>query len=88
MDFSPQAYPPIAWRLPPERIAQFAEYGWPCETRRCREPAVIATHRWYQSKSAGRVLLAEHFYCEAHGQAFAQRYHIVVQPAPPEGDDG
>ena len=61
-------------------IAQFAEYGWHCEARGCREPAVIATHRYFWSKWANRVVVAEHFTCGTHGEAFARRHHIAVEP--------
>jgi hypothetical protein len=42
------------------------------------------TWRYFWSAADGRVLVAEHFRCEEHGQEFARRHHIEIEPAPPE----
>jgi hypothetical protein len=76
---------PVAWRITPAEIARFTAEGEHCETRRCPKPVAIVTWRWFRSRWAGRVLIAEHFTCEEHGQAFAQRHHITVEPAA-DGD--
>jgi len=83
---APQVRRPVAWRIRPDEIARFTAEGHHCETRSCREPVAIVTWRWFRSHWVGRVLIAEHFTCEEHGQAFAQRHHIAVEPAPTEGD--
>jgi hypothetical protein len=79
---------PIAWRIHPGDAARFAAEGSHCQgrrgTRRCRDPISVVTWRWWRSAAAGRVLVAEHFVCDQHAQQFADRYHIEIEPSPPE----
>jgi hypothetical protein len=79
---------PIAWRIPPEDAARFAAEGKHCQgrrgTRRCKDPIAIVTWRWYRSAEAARVIVAERFVCDQHGREFAGRYHIEIEPSPPE----
>jgi hypothetical protein len=75
----PPAPVPAAWRIVEADVAARAAAGKVCETRRCRNPQVIVTWRYFRSQ--GLVLLAEHEVCEQHGQEFAQRHHIPVDPA-------
>ena len=70
--------PTEAWRLHPADAAISAGRGWHCETRGCREPAVIVTQRDYTYH--GRVRYIEYFVCDEHGAAFARRHHIEVDP--------
>ncbi len=63
----------------PADVAEFAERGWHCETRRCRMPAAIVTQRSYRHHGRDRDI--EHFACETHGTAFAQRHRIEIDPA-------
>jgi hypothetical protein len=76
---------PQAWRIRQTEVARFAADGQRCETRKCREPGVIVTRRWWRAADVGRVLLAEHLVCERHGVEFAARHHTGVDPA---GDVG
>ena len=73
---------PVAWRIHPDDVAWFAAEGEHCETRRCRNPVTVVTWRYYRSAEAGRVLIAERFVCEEHGQEFAARHRIEIGPAP------
>jgi hypothetical protein len=79
---------PIAWTIHPGDVGRFAAKGKHCETRRCRNPVAIATWRWWRSSEVGRVLLAEHLVCVEHGQEFATRHHIQVEPSPAEPSIG
>jgi hypothetical protein len=72
---------PQAWRIRQTEVGRLAADSRHCETRKCREPVVIVTRRWWRAADVGRVLLAEHLVCERHGAEFAARYHIGVDPA-------
>jgi hypothetical protein len=74
--------PPVAHYLFPGDADVFAARGEHCDHIGCREPRSIRTLRWYRWE--GRVRAAEHFYCTGHGQAFARRYRVEVEPAPDE----
>jgi hypothetical protein len=76
---------PRAWRIHPDDIVRFAAEGQHCQTRRCHDPVAIVTWRFWRSTEARRVLLAEHLVCERHGQEFAGRHHIEIEPHP--GDE-
>ena len=69
---------PRAWRIHPGDVAKFAGRGEHCHIRRCPEQAVSVTWRGWRSAEFGRVLLAEHFVCETHGQDFARRHKIAI----------
>lgn len=71
---------PQAWRIRPAEVARLTADGTHCETRKCREAAVMVTRRWWRAADVGRVLLAEHLVCERHGTAFAARHHTGVDP--------
>jgi hypothetical protein len=73
---------PVAWAIHPADATRFAAGGQHCQTRQCREPIAIVTWRWWRSTEAGRVLVAEHFRCGQHGQEFATRHHITIEPPP------
>jgi hypothetical protein len=73
---------PVAWQIHPSDVTRFTQEGQHCETRRCRQPAEICTWRWWNSTEAGRILLTEHMVCQQHGQDFADRHHITIDPAP------
>jgi hypothetical protein len=75
---------PIAWQIHPAAAAWFAAERKRCETRRCRNPVSVVTWRYWRSAEAGRVLAAEHFVCDEHGQEFAARHHIQIEPPPAE----
>jgi hypothetical protein len=75
---------PIAWTIHPADAAECAAKGEHCQARRCRNPVAVVTWRWWRSTEAGRVLLAEHFTCTQHGQQFADRHHIEIEPTPAE----
>jgi hypothetical protein len=79
---------PIASRMHPGDAARFAAEGEHCEHRRCRNPAVVVTRRWFRSAAARRVLLAEHMVCVDHGREFADRHHVEIQPPPDEPSRG
>ena len=71
---------PIAWTLHPADAAELAAKGEHCQARRCRNPVAVVTWRRWRSTEVARVLLAEHFVCTEHGQQFAERHHIQVEP--------
>ena len=73
---------PIAWRIHPDDAARLAAEGQHCGTRRCHTPAVVVTWHYWRSTEAGRVLVAEHLACDEHGQEFATRHHIQIDPPP------
>lgn len=75
---------PIVWRIPGVDVERFAAAGQHCQTRWCREPITVVTWRWWRSTEVGKVLVAEHFRCDQHGQEFAARHHIEVEPTPDE----
>jgi hypothetical protein len=75
---------PVVWRLHPDDAAEFAAKGKHCEHRGCRDPQAVNTWRYWRSTEVGRVLLAEHQVCDQHGQEFATRHHIEIQPPPDE----
>jgi hypothetical protein len=79
---------PLAWRIHPGDAARFAAEGSHCQgrrgTRRCRDPIAVVAWRWWRSSAAGRVLVSERFLCDEHAQQFADRYHIEIEPSPPE----
>jgi hypothetical protein len=85
---TPPLPPPLAWHLHPDDVAQFAAEGKYCEHRGCQNPQSINTWRYFWSKSAGRVLLAEHQVCDQHGLEFAARHHLEIQPPPDEPEPG
>jgi hypothetical protein len=72
---------PIAWTLHPADAAELAAKGEHCQVRRCRRAAVVVTWRWWRSAEVARILLAEHVVCTEHGQGFADRHHIQIEPA-------
>jgi hypothetical protein len=74
--------PPLAHYLFPGDVEVFAERGEHCDERGCREAVTIHTLRRYRQE--GQVFVAEHFYCDEHGQAFAERYGTEVEDAPDE----
>jgi hypothetical protein len=71
---------PIAWTLHPADAAEIADKGEHCQVRRCRNAVAVVTWRWWRSAEVARILLAEHFTCLEHGQQFAQRHHIQIEP--------
>jgi hypothetical protein len=71
---------PIAWTLHPADAAEIAGKGEHCQVRRCRNAVSVVTWRWWRSTEVARILLAEHFICTEHGQKFADRHHIQVEP--------
>jgi len=73
---------PIAWTLHPADAAEIAATGEHCQVRRCRAAVAVVTWRWWRSADAARILLAEHFVCAEHGQEFARRRHIQIEPPP------
>jgi hypothetical protein len=73
---------PLAWRVHSADAAQFAAEGQHCQVRRCRNPVAVVTWRYFRSTAAGRVLVAEHFVCVEHGQEFADRHHVEIEPSP------
>jgi hypothetical protein len=73
---------PVAWTMPAADAAECAARGEHCQVRRCRNAIAVVTWRWWRSAEVGRVLLAEHFVCRYHGQEFAERHHIEVEPPP------
>jgi hypothetical protein len=75
---------PLAWQIHPADVARFAAEGKHCETRRCRNRVAVVTWRWWRSSEARRALLTEHFVCDQHGQEFATRHHIEIEPTPAE----
>jgi hypothetical protein len=79
---------PIAWRIHDMDVAWFAAQGKHCEgrrgTRRCKDAITIVRWRWYRSAEAGRVLVAERLLCDEHGQQFADRHRIEIEPPPAE----
>jgi hypothetical protein len=72
---------PLAWTLHAADAAELAARGEHCQARTCRKPVVIVTWRWWRSTEVARILLAEHFTCLEHGQQFADRHHVQVEPA-------
>jgi hypothetical protein len=72
---------PRARRIRPAEVARLSAEENHCETRKCRQAAVIVTWRWRRSTAARRVLAAEHVVCEAHGTGFAGRHRIEAGPA-------
>ncbi len=73
---------PIAWTIHPDDVVRFAAEGQRCQARRCHNPVTVTTWRWWRSTEAGRVLVAERFVCDQHGQQFAARYHIEIESSP------
>jgi hypothetical protein len=76
--------PPFARHIHELEAEQFARAGEHCDTRGCREP--IAIFAWYHRRTGGQVLGYERFLCTAHGEAFAARHHLTVEPAPTEAE--
>jgi len=79
---------PIAWTIHPADAARDTAAGKHCETRRCRNPVSAVTWRWWRSAEAGRVLLTEHAVCDQHGQEFADRHRIEIEPPPDDPSRG
>jgi hypothetical protein len=79
---------PIAWRIHPADAARDTAAGKGCETRRCHDQVAVVTWRFWRSAEAGRVLLTEHFVCDEHGQEFASRHHIEIEPPPDDPSRG
>lgn len=76
---------PMARRMSRAELGDARRYGWHCEARGCRAAAAIRTGRHFRRH--GRVLLADHFFCAAHGEAFATRYGVPVEPALDASDE-
>jgi hypothetical protein len=72
---------PIAWTLHPADAAELVARGEHCQVRRCRRAPVVLTWRWWRSTATARILLTEHLVCTEHGQLFAGRHHIQIEPA-------
>ena len=81
---APAQLPPFARRLHQLEIDGSARRGEHCDTRGCREPVTIVG--WYHRRSGGQVLGFERFLCTAHGEAFAARHHLAIEPAPTEAE--
>ena len=79
---------PIAWRIHPDDAARDTAAGKHCEARRCRGRVAVVTWRWWRSAEAGRVLLTEHAVCDQHGQEFADRHRIEIEPRPARASRG
>jgi hypothetical protein len=79
---------PIARQVHPDDLARFFAQGRHCEARRgnrrCQDPITVVSWRWFRSAAAGRVIVAERFLCTEHGQDFARRHRIEIEPPPPE----
>lgn len=76
---------PVAWTLHPADMTWFFAEGKHCQARRprtCRRAITVVTWRWWRSAAAGRVLVTEHFVCTGHGQEFARRHGIKIEPPP------
>jgi hypothetical protein len=73
---------PRAWRIHPVDVAEYTAKGEHCEARRCRKPVAIITWRWWRSTERAQVVFVEHLTCLEHGQQFAERHHIEVEPPP------
>jgi hypothetical protein len=70
---------PWARHLSPGWAASWTAHGYHCEAAKCREPVVIVTWRRYRWHGETRV--SERFVCAGHGEGFARRYGIEIQPA-------
>lgn len=81
---APRLPEPFARNLHPAEIAELARDGQHCDVRRCREPVTI--YGWYHRRTGGQVLGYERFLCNAHGEDFARRHHLTIEPAPAESD--
>jgi hypothetical protein len=83
---TPRLREPFARRTHPAETAEFTLDGWHCDVRRCREP--VSVYAWYYPRRGGRPTGAERFLCTPHGEAFARRQHLEIEPAPAEGELG
>lgn len=72
----------FARHLHPAEIADFARRGQHCDVRRCREP--VEAYGWYYrfDRHLGKKIGHERFLCPGHGEAFAARHRLVLEPAP------
>jgi len=72
----------FARHLHPAEISELAARGQHCDVRRCREP--IATYGWYYrfDRHLATKIGHERVLCLGHGEAFAARHRLVLEPAP------
>jgi len=69
---------PRARRLAAGEITALTRLGEHCDTRRCRQPVAIVTWWWFRRH--GQMRISERFICEDHGQEFARRHHLEIEP--------
>lgn len=70
---------PVAWYLHRADTDWSTADGGHCQQRWCRGPVEVVSHRSFWSAPAGRILVAEHFWCRTHGREFAARWGIKVE---------
>lgn len=73
---------PFARRLHPLEAAKFARQGRHCAVRGCREPVTVYGWYWRRERGLPRPIAYERELCTNHGEAFAARHHLVLEPAP------
>jgi hypothetical protein len=74
--------PPFARYLHPLEAAKFARQGRHCDVRRCSEPVVIYGWYYHRDRDLHRLIGHGRELCTSHGEAFAGRHHLVLEPAP------
>jgi hypothetical protein len=75
---------PFARHLHPAETAWFAEAGEHCDHPRCRQP--VAVYSWYYPNALGGQIGSGRQLCAQHGEEFARRRGLVIEPAPEESD--
>lgn len=53
-----------------------------CSGQKCDEPPVYVTRYLYVTGRAGRVTDRIQYCCQAHGEAFAKKHRLTLEPAP------
>ncbi|HEY3035151.1 MAG TPA: bifunctional DNA primase/polymerase [Streptosporangiaceae bacterium] len=73
----------IVRALTADEIAFNTRHGWPCTTRKCREPVTFAVRYSYVTGRSGRVSDSERRVCTTHAAKFAATHGLP----PPHNPD-
>jgi hypothetical protein len=75
---------PFARRLHPDETASLVAAGQHCDVRACHAPPEV--YAWCYPNALGGDIGAERQLCTPHGEGFAHRQGLAIEPAPAASD--